>query len=52
MGRNVHRALSCPGDEEGRTRGGIQREEHAYWWEFKILGRQLGKNYPKPENGT
>lgn len=50
MSRNVHKALSSPGDEEGRTTGGIQCEEDAPSWEFKVLGRQRGKNYPKLDN--
>ena len=50
MGKSVHKALSSQGNEEGRTTGGIQCEEDAPWWEVKVLGRQLGKNYPKLDN--
>lgn len=41
---------SSPGDEERRTTDGIQCKEDAPSWEFKVLGRQLGKNYPKLDN--
>lgn len=50
MGGNVPKALSSLGDEDGRTTGGIQCKEDAPWWEFKVLGRRLGKNYPKLDN--